>query len=578
MHYSARRCILAPSLVLALLTALTALTMGGTNTSSAARVADAAFVHPQVREALAQEPTVRVIVTLREPSGLNVVPLDVAAVRAQVASRQAHVLASVPPGEFEVIYRYQAIPALAGRVSVSAVDALARNPNVVEIVVDGEGTAALAQSVPLINADTVHTAGVTGANTIVAVLDTGIDTNHADLVGDIAFEECFLSGGGCPGGAHAAEDDQGHGTNVSGIITSTGGVSSVGVAPDAEIAAYKILNSGGSGFFSDWTAALDDIIANHLVSLPQVNIVNMSLQSSLSCASATAMATAVTTLRNQGVPTFIASGNRGTKNSFTVPACIPASITVGASYDANLGTVNGWKVACSDATTAVDEVACWSSSDASLDLLAPGAGITSTGMGGGTSTFFGTSQASPTAAGVAALLRDGLSLSLPVDDVEARLKATGTPLTDDLDDGDPNTNRVTPRVDARVALLADGDDTDDDGCTNIQEYGLTPAQGGLRNPLDFWDVFDTDTENGLNAGAALTGTVTIGDIFAVAGHFGDTGDPGIDPLSDASGAGYHTRFDRGDQIGQNSWNRAPADGSVTIGDIFAVAAQFGLNC
>ena len=69
-----------------------------------------------------------------------------------------------------------------------------------------------------------------------------------------------------------------------------------------------------------------------------------------------------------------------------------------------------------------------------------------------------------------------------------------------------------------------------------------------------------------------------GDIFAVAGHFGDTGDAGIDPLSDASGDGYHTRFDRGDQIGPNSWNRAPANGAITIEDIFAVAAQFGLNC
>jgi hypothetical protein len=121
-------------------------------------------------------------------------------------------------------------------------------------------------------------------------------------------------------------------------------------------------------------------------------------------------------------------------------------------------------------------------------------------------------------------------------------------------------------------------DSDADGCLDGAELHSSAARGGLRDPLYLWDVFDTDTENGLNAGTALTGTVAIGDIFAVAGHFGDTGDSGIDPLSDASGAGYHTRFDRGDIIGANDWNRAPADGAVTIGDIFAVAAQFGLDC
>ena len=87
-----------------------------------------------------------------------------------------------------------------------------------------------------------------------------------------------------------------------------------------------------------------------------------------------------------------------------------------------------------------------------------------------------------------------------------------------------------------------------------------------------------EPEDELGAGRALTGPGTCGDISAVAGNLGDTGGAGIDPLSDASGAGYHTRFDRGDIIGANNWNRAPADGSVVIGDIFAVAAQFGLDC
>ena len=72
--------------------------------------------------------------------------------------------------------------------------------------------------------------------------------------------------------------------------------------------------------------------------------------------------------------------------------------------------------------------------------------------------------------------------------------------------------------------------------------------------------------------------MSIADIFAVAGHFGDMGDTAIDPLSDASGAGYHTRFDRGVQVGDNIWNLAPPDGAIDLSDIFAVAAQFGLDC
>ena len=68
--------------------------------------------------------------------------------------------------------------------------------------------------------------------------------------------------------------------------------------------------------------------------------------------------------------------------------------------------------------------------------------------------------------------------------------------------------------------------------------------------------------------------MSITDIFVVAGHFGDSGSTSIDPLSDASGPGYHTRFDRSDDGSPSG----PPDGSVTIGDIFLVAGQFGLNC
>ena len=74
-------------------------------------------------------------------------------------------------------------------------------------------------------------------------------------------------------------------------------------------------------------------------------------------------------------------------------------------------------------------------------------------------------------------------------------------------------------------------------------------------------------------------SITVADIFAVAGRFGATGDPGGDPLvSPPDAPAYHTAYDRGEQTGANSWNRAPADGAITIEDVFAVAAQFGHSC
>ena len=77
--------------------------------------------------------------------------------------------------------------------------------------------------------------------------------------------------------------------------------------------------------------------------------------------------------------------------------------------------------------------------------LAPGAPVTSTGIGGGVSTFIGTSQACPVAAGVAALVleaRPGLS----ADALEAALKNTGVAITD------PKNGLSFRRVDAKAAV------------------------------------------------------------------------------------------------------------------------------
>jgi subtilisin family serine protease len=519
-------------------------------------------VRAEVRAAAAASETVRVIVTLREPSELGKPRPALPELRDEIASRQNAVLAAVPEGELELAYRYLAVPAMAGRIGAQGLGALARHPDVADVSLDAVGEAATTQSLPLIFADVAYAQGITGEGVTVAVLDTGIDTDHADLADSIAYERCYLTESPCPPQPHPAEDDVisahgGHGTNVSGIITGNGTVAPRGVAPDAQIAAYKILDAAGVGLFSDWLAGLDDIIANH----PEVDIVNMSLQSGATCAGS-AIEIAISTLHKLGKVTFVASGNHGEKQTLLLPACAANALTVGAVYDSNVGSITGWKGSeprCTDTTTAADKVACWSDSSNSLDLLAPGARTTSTGVGGGTITYTGTSQASPHAAGVAALLLE-VYPDLSPDEVELRLEATGKLLTDPLRDTNPSTNRTTPRVDARVATIADGVDSDLDGCVNIEEYGIDAMTGGRRNPLNRYDFYDTSGDRSINV---------LEDVLPVIQGFGP-----------ASGTHYDAALDRAPAPPNSEiWDMGPPDGTIDVdADIRGVAAQFGHSC
>ncbi len=110
----------------------------------------------------------------------------------------------------------------------------------------------------------------------IAVIDSGIDPYHVELVGrvDLAESTSVLSPGSSPCGDETTINDLvGHGTFVSSIITSNG-VGIAGVAPNATIVAVKALNCFGAGSIGD---VLDAIY--YAASLPDVQIINMSIAS-----------------------------------------------------------------------------------------------------------------------------------------------------------------------------------------------------------------------------------------------------------------------------------------------------------
>jgi subtilisin family serine protease len=376
----------------------------------------------------------------------------------QAGAKEA-VLSRFAPSEYTVVARWHNIAGFAIDIDPTLIPKLEADPFVKRVDVDTGGSGSLAQSIPLIGGDKVHALGYTGRGITVAVLDTGVDETHPDLAGGIVDEQCFcrnFDGSGCcpngqtsQAGAGAAKDDHGHGSNVAGIIGSRGVVSSVGVAPGVNYVVVKVLDSSNRfASTSQVISALDWLIDHH----PEVRAVNMSLGTDALFAgycdsvnaSTMAFASAINTLRSGGTLTVVSSGNEASATGMESPACIQNAISVGAVYDANVGPVS---FNCTDATTTADQITCFTNSNSTLDMLAPGAIITSDWLRGGLSSFRGTSQAAPHVTGSVAILLE-VQPALKPDDIETVLKATGKPILD------VRNGVVIPRLDLFAAVLA----------------------------------------------------------------------------------------------------------------------------
>ncbi len=472
--------------------------------SLASLASHAATIPVDLHAALAQSGQVRVLVNLRESAAPKASD-DLR--KASIVASRARVLAQMPgSGNWRVVRQFALVPALALEVDAAALDALARSPEVTSIALDGGGSGHMAESGPLAHVPQAFARGYNGAGGKIAVIDTGIALSHADFAGRITDQQCFCAGapgnvGCCPNGLDtqtgfgAAEDDHGHGTNVAGIAAGGGNVALRGSAPSAEIVAVKVLdNNNRFCCTSDVIAALDWVRAHH----PDTDVVNASLGTSQLFAAACdaanpAMATAVANLRAVGTMLFVSTGNQGSPTQIASPACIESAIAVGAVWDAPRGSTT--VLGCTDSTIVADQSTCFTNSNANTDLYAPGALVTSSGMGGGLSTYAGTSMATPLSAGCATAIR-ARAPEASLEQIEAALVASPSRVIE------RKNGLQFPRLDCEAAAVLIGGDIGIDE-PSLSRFSLpTPNPANANCPSGFFAALvDDGPRAGLAPGA-----------------------------------------------------------------------------
>jgi subtilisin family serine protease len=257
--------------------------------------------------------------------------------------------------------------------------------------------------------------GFTGSGVGVAVVDTGLDFAHLDLP---VKPLVFFTGYGS-----SAQDDNGHGTHVGGIIAAidNNGIDVVGVAPGATLYAVKVLDSAGSGYDSTIIAGLNWVVEKKAANTDApIRVVNMSLGRAASRRSSSdaPLRTAVQNVVAAGITVVVAAGNDPSKEvKNMVPAGFPEVIAVAStSAQDGLGTPP-YGMILGDTASFFTTDGALNSSGVGVTISAPGEdqedvgagvvtsiGIESTALGGGTVRMSGTSMASPHVAGVVALL------------------------------------------------------------------------------------------------------------------------------------------------------------------------------
>lgn len=296
----------------------------------------------------------------------------------------------------------------SGEFSEAKARQIAASPNTKAVVKDQvvqlpeiEGRAVSAAELELTEAPTgvrrvnAHQENSAGKGITVAVLDTGIDLTHPDLAANLASEHKNCVDG------KPMSDENGHGTHVAGIIAGVkNGFGVEGVAEESKVAAVKVLDKNGMGYWSDVICGIDWVISKSKTN--NIRVINMSLggpgtsDSNCGFTNNDLLNQATCRARDNNIVNVVAAGNSGKATQFYRPAGYRESVI-------NVSALNDYDGLKSSSTSLYQDTFYWFS-NYNADIGAPG-GVISTYpiTKGGYYYMEGTSMAAPHVAGAAAI-------------------------------------------------------------------------------------------------------------------------------------------------------------------------------
>ncbi|MGH2455594.1 MAG: S8 family serine peptidase [Candidatus Limnocylindria bacterium] len=349
------------------------------------------------------------------------------------AALEAPGLARAAGGRLGHVYRH-ALSGFQLKGSAAAAEALRRSPRVASVQADGAVhlTETLPFGVKRVDAyrsgSGAFQAGFRGNGARIAVLDTGIDLDHPDLVASIDG----ALGSNCVNPGLSPNDGYGHGTHVAGTAAAPlNGTGVVGVAPEARLVAVKVFDDAGNSAESIVLCGLDHIVGLNADADPSndVDVANMSWgeQRAWGDCLTDALHRAICAAHAANIVLVAGAGNSAVNAGSFVPAAFPEVISVSAlaDFDGDRGGAAGCGFVPELFWTECDDtLAFFSNYGSSVDVMAPGVMVYSTWTGGGYKTSSGTSMATPHVAGVAALMAAADATLTPAEALDV-LRRTG---------------------------------------------------------------------------------------------------------------------------------------------------------